>query len=98
LKTYQEIAPAFLKRPERVIAYLHMNIMALMVATLLERQLRIAMKRKSLVSLPIYPEGKPCKYPTAFDIVRLFKGVERYEVVQGEHLHIFPAQLNTIQK
>ena len=98
LKTYQEVAPVFLKKPERVIAYLHMNVMALMVATLLERQLRIAMKRKSLVSLPIYPEGKPCRYPTAFDIVRLFKGVERYEVVQGEQLHIFPAQLSTVQK
>jgi transposase len=98
LKTYQEVAPAFLKKPERVIAYLHMNIMALMVATLMERQLRIAMKRKSLVSLPIYPEGKPCKYPTTFDIVRLFKGVERYEVVQGEHVHIFPAQLTDIQQ
>ena len=98
LKTYQEVAPVFLKKPERVIAYLHINVMALMVATLLERQLRIAMKRKSLVSLPLYPEGKPCKYPTTFDIVRLFKGIERYEVVQGEHLHIFPAQLTTIQK
>ncbi len=98
LKTYQEVAPAFLKKPERVIAYLHMNVMALMVATLLECQLRIAMKRKSIGSLPIYPEGKPCKYPTTFDIVRLFKGIERYEVVQGENLHIFPAKLNNIQK
>jgi hypothetical protein len=75
-----------------------MNVMALMVATLLERQLRIAMKRKSIGSLPTYPEGKPCKYPTTFDIVRLFKGIERYEVVQGENLHIFPAKLNNIQK
>ena len=98
LKTYQEIAPAFLKKPERVIAYLHMNVVALMVATLMERHLRIAMKRKSLVSLPIYPEGKPCKYPTTFDIVRLFKGVVRYEVLHGEHVHIFPAQLTDIQQ
>ena len=98
LKTYQEIAPVFLKKPQRVIAYLHMNVMALMVATLIERQLRIAMKRKSIKSLPIYPEGKPCKYPTTFDIVRLFKGIERYEVVQAENIYIFPAQLNKIQK
>lgn len=98
LKTYQEIAPVFLKKPQRVIAYLHMNVMALMVATLIERQLRITMKRKSIKSLPIYPEGKPCKYPTTFDIVRLFKGVERYEVVQGENIYIFPSELNKIQK
>lgn len=97
LKTYQEIAPAFLKKSERVIAYLHMNVMALMVATLLERHLRLAMKRSAIVSLPLYPEGKPCKYPTTFDIVRLFKSVERYEVVQGEYVHLFPAELNSTQ-
>lgn len=98
LKTYQEIAPAFLKKSERVIAYLHMNVIALMVATLLERHLRLAMKRNAIVSLPLYPEGKPCKYPTTFDIVRLFKGVERCEVVQGENVHLFPAELNGAQK
>ena len=75
-----------------------MNVMALMVASLIERQLRIAMSRNSIVSLPLYPEGKPCKYPTTFDIVRLFKAVERYEVVNGEQIHIFPAALNNIQK
>lgn len=98
LKTYQQIAPVFLKKPQRVIAYLHMNVMALMVATLIERQLRIAMKRKSIKTLPIYPEERPCKYPTIFDIVRLFKGVERYEVMQSENICIFPAKLNKIQK
>lgn len=98
LKTYQEIAPVFLKKPARVIAYLHMNVMALMVATLIERQLRIGMKRKSIKSLPIYPEGKTCKYPTTFDIIRLFKGIERYEVVQGENIYVFPAALNKTQK
>ncbi|HDH05561.1 MAG TPA: hypothetical protein ENH01_07605, partial [Nitrospirae bacterium] len=81
-----------------MIAYLHMNVMALMVATLIERQLRIAMKRKSIKTLPIYPEERSCKYPTTFDIVRLFKGVERYEVVQGENICVFPAKLNKIQK
>ena len=75
-----------------------MNVMALMVATLIERQLRIAMKRKAIKSLPIYPEGKPCKYPITFDIVRLFKGVERYEVVQKDNLYVFPAKLNKTQK
>ncbi|MCK4817655.1 hypothetical protein KA005_17935 [bacterium] len=57
------------------------------------------MKRKSIISLPIYPEEKPCKYPTAFDIVRLFKDVERYEVVRREeNVDVFPARLNKTQK
>ncbi|ODS33694.1 MAG: hypothetical protein SCARUB_01130, partial [Candidatus Scalindua rubra] len=98
LKKYQEIAPAFLKKPQRVIAYLHMNVMALMVATIIERQLRIAMKLNSIKSLPIYPEERSCKYPTTFDIVRLFKCIERYEVEERDKIYVFPAQLNELQK
>ena len=40
LKTWQEMTPVLLKKDERVVAYLHMHVMALMVATLIERQLR----------------------------------------------------------
>ena len=48
-------------------------------------------------SLPIYPEGRACKTPTMFDIVRLFRGVERFEVEQGGTTHVFPAQLKKHQ-
>jgi len=98
LKTYQQIAPVFLKKSQRVIAYLHMHVMALMVATLIERQLRLAMKRQAVDSLPLYPEGKLCPYPTTFDIVRLFNNVERYEVQENDRAFVFPAQLNKVQK
>jgi transposase len=97
IKTYQEVTPVNLKKSERVIAYLHMQVMSLMVATLIERQLRKAMRRDSIDSLPIYPEGRPCASPTMFDIVRLFRGVERYEVYAGDDIKIFPAQINNLQ-
>jgi len=98
IKTYQEVAPVLLKKDERVVAYLHMHVMALMVATLIERQLRKAMKRCYLSSLPLYPEDRPCPYPTIYDIVRVFRGVERYEVIEKERVILFPAQLTPLQK
>ncbi len=97
IKTYQEITPVNLKKAERVMGYLHMQVMSLMVATLIERQLRKAMRKDSIDSLPLYPEGRKCHSPTMFDIVRLFRGVERYEVYEGDDIKIFPAQLNNIQ-
>lgn len=97
IKTYQEITPVNVKKSERVVGYLHMQVMSLMVSTLIERQLRMAMRRESIKALPIYPEGRPCQYPTMFDIVRLFRGVERYEVHEGDEVTIFPAQINKIQ-
>jgi transposase len=98
IKTYQEIAPVYLKKAERVVAFLHLHVMALMVASLIERTLRQAMRKKGVASLPIYPEDRSCPSPTIFDIVRLFKNVERYEVVAGDDTMIFPAELTNIQK
>lgn len=98
IKTYQEIAPVYLKKAERVVAYLHIHVMALMVASLIERKLRQAMQAASIASLPIYPEGRSCPSPTMFDIARLFKTVERYEVVVGNETTIFPAELTKTQK
>ena len=98
IKTWQELTPVLLKKDERVVAYLHLHVMALMVATLIERQLRQAMKRRSITALPLYPEGRLCPYPTMFDIVRVFRGIERYEVSEGEKVILFPAKLNPLQK
>jgi transposase len=98
IKTYQEIAPVYLKKPERVVAFLHMHVMALMVAALVERKLRLAMRNKGITSLPIYPEKRACPSPTIFDIVRLFRNVERYEVTAGDQTIVFPAELNRTQK
>ena len=98
LKTWQEVTPVLLKKDQRVVAYLHMHVMALMVATLIERQLRRAMHQHSIPALPIYPEDRPCRYPTLFDIVRVFRQVERYEVLEAERVTLFPAQLNRLQR
>jgi len=98
IKTYHEIAPMYLKKDERVVAYLHMHVMALMVAALIERTLRRAMQRKKLASIPIYPECRPCHAPTMFDVVRLFRNVERYEVKASDETIVFPAELNDTQK
>ena len=98
IKTYQEIAPVYLKNAERVVAFLHVHVMALMVAALIERKIRLAMKQKGINSLPIYPENRPCHSPTMFDIVRLFRNVERYEVTTGDDTIVFPAELTKTQK
>jgi transposase len=98
LKTYQDIAPVYLKNPKRVVAFLHVHVMALMVSTLIERTLRKAMKKEGIKSLPIYPEGRPCPSPTIFDIARLFQHTERYEVTIGDETTVFPAELTDLQK
>jgi len=58
----------------------------------------LAMRQQAIDALPIYPEDRPCSSPTVFDIVRLFRNVERYEVAVGDDSHVFPAQLTAMQK
>ena len=55
------------------------------------------MRDNGIKSLPIYPEERLCESPTMFDIARLFRGVERYEVHEGDDIKIFPAAFNEIQ-
>lgn len=98
IKTYQHVAQIYLKNAKRAVALLHMQVMSLMVASIIERQLRLAMKKAKIKSLPIYPEERECKTPTMFDLMRLFKNVERYEVMQGDELSIYPAAINKTQK
>jgi len=98
LKTWQEVTPVLLKKDERVMAYLHLHVLSLTVATLIERQLRSAMRQRGLFTLALYPEERPCRYPTLFDLVRVFQGVERYEVQEGDRAILFPAQLNSLQR
>jgi len=72
--------------------------MALMISTLIERQIRQAMRIKKIASLSIYPEDRACKAPTMFDIVRLFRGLERFEVECAGMTTVFPAQLTKTQQ
>jgi len=78
LKTDFEVAPVYLKSVHRIQAFLCMYFFALVVEALLERQLRQAMRRKGIESLPLYPEGRPCRWPTAPRVIDLFESVQRH--------------------
>jgi transposase len=81
LKTDFSVAPVYLKGARRIQALLCAYFFALMVEALLERELRRAMKREGIESLPMYPEGRPCHRPTARRLIDLFAIVQRHEWV-----------------
>jgi transposase len=65
LKTDFEVAPVWLKDVRRIEGLLHVYFIVLLVEALLERELRRAMARAGLETLPLYPENRPCRCPTA---------------------------------
>jgi transposase len=71
IKTVHEIAPVFLKNEGRIEALFTLYFLALLVQAIIERELRLAMKRENIAELPLYPEQRDCARPTTEQILRL---------------------------
>ncbi len=84
LKTDFEVAPVYLKAVHRIQALLALYFLALLVESLLERELREAMQRKGIDSLPLYPEGRACRWPTARRVLDLFETIQRHTLTHDK--------------
>jgi len=99
VKTVHEIAPVFLKNEGRIEALFTLYFLALLVQALIERELRIAMKREKIPQLPLYPEQRLCANPTTEQILGLFSFAERHELVQdGNTVQVFDVQFTDLQR
>jgi transposase len=99
LKTDFVVAPVLLKEVSRIQALLCVYFLALLVEALLERELRRAMEREGIASLPIYPEARGCRRPTARKVIDLFEDVQRHELSAGRRpAVVFTTKLNRLQR
>jgi transposase len=99
LKNVFEVRPVFLKKVERVEAFLLLYFITLIVQALIERQLRLAMERSGVAELPLYPERRLCKAPTAERVLELFQEVRRHRLLRGdEEVDRFYDKLSPLQE
>ncbi len=99
LKTDFEVAPVFLKEVSRIAALLCVYFFVLLVEALLEREVRRAMAGSGLESLPLYPEGRACRRPTARRVIDLFEEVQRHELIEGDQPPVgFTTDLTQLQR
>jgi transposase len=99
LKTDFVVAPVFLKEISRIQALLCVYFLALLTESLLERELRGAMAREGVESLPLYPEGRACRRPTARRVIDLFEDVQRHELTtEGRTAVVFLTDLTGLQR
>lgn len=83
----------------RIQALLAVYFFALLVEALMERELRDAMSRKGIESLPLYPEGRACKRPTPRRVLDLFESVQRHTLSRDKHSpEIFITDLTRVQR
>ena len=86
LKSVLEVAPMYLKTPERIEALLFLYYLALVIYALIERDMRQAMKEAGIKSLPIYPEQRECRRPSAERILEAFRNYSKHELRQDDNL------------
>jgi transposase len=99
LKTDFVVAPVFLKEVSRIQALLCVYFLALLSESLLERELRRALAREGVESLPLYPEGRACRRPTARRVIDLFEDVQRHELAaEGRTAVVFLTDLTSLQR
>jgi len=99
LKTDFEVAPVYLKEVRRIEALLCVYFFVLLVEALLERELRQAMEREGIEALPMYPEGRPCRCPTARRLIDLFEPVQRHTLAVGRQAPVvMVTELSRLQR
>jgi transposase len=104
-KSQFHVAPVFLKNGGRIEALLCLYFFALLVESLIEREIRNAMSASRIESLPLYPEGRASKRPCARRLFDIFDNVYRHvltsrgpQEAQSERRDVFHTELSALQR
>jgi transposase len=81
-KTVLEVAPVFIKKEKRIEAMLFLYFVALMIVSLIERKIRMAMARENIEKLPILPQGMKSKKPTWNNIRYFYRNVYYSQIIR----------------
>ena len=99
VKTVLEIAPVLLKNEGRIQALFFIYFLALLIQSLIERELRRAMAKDEILDLPLYPEERKTRHPTAEQVFRLFSHTQRHVLVENDsQTHTFEPELTDLQR
>lgn len=79
-----QVAPVYLKEISRIESLLCIYFMALLVQTLIERELRQSMADAELESLPLYPESRPCRRPTTRRVIDVMESLCRHRLTTAD--------------
>ena len=99
LKTDFRVAPVYLHNVARIVGLLAIYFFALMVQSLLERELRKAMSAQGIESVPLYPEGRACVRPTTRQLLDVFEPLARHTLITaGDDFESFTTELSPLHR
>jgi transposase len=80
LKNVQDAAPVLLHDPARIEALFCCQFLALLIAALIEREIRTGMHHADLAKIRLYPEFRNCTSPSTERILEIFSTVSRHQL------------------
>ena len=83
-KSIHNAAPLLFKKINRVEAMMFLYFLALIIQAVIEREVRMNMKKKEIDNLPIYPEHRLAYHPTTAKIFERFCDVSTYTLCHGK--------------
>jgi hypothetical protein len=99
LKSVEAVAPVWLKKAPRIEALLFLYFLSVLVQALLERELRQAMVAAGIDHLPLYPEERECRAPSAERVLEVFASLQRHDLwAGGRRVQTFQPQLDPLQE
>jgi hypothetical protein len=90
------VTPAFLENPQRIAGLLAVVVWALLMMSLMERQVRRGLRGKPMFGL--YPEGRPCQAPSGPTILGCFSNLCVVIFLGGEAQRRQLPQLTALQR
>jgi len=87
LKSVYHVRPILAHNPERVSSLLFIYYLALLLWSLIEREIRRKMKEHNIASLPLYPEMRECTAPTTDGVFQTIQGIRRHRLM-GENENV----------
>ena len=99
LKSVYGVAPVMLKNVDRIEGFLFVYFLALLVESLIEREIRNGMKKEERKSIRIYPEFRSCESPTTDRVLGDFSMVQMNWIeVDGKMVKKFLPKLTQRQE
>jgi len=98
LKSVQDAAPVLLHSPARIEALFCCQFLALLIAALIEREVRGGMTSAALDTIELYPELRDCKAPSTERILEIFSPLDRHQLHRdGTLVQTFQPELTAQQ-
>ncbi len=83
-KSILDVAPVFLKKQSRIEAVLLLYFFALMIVSLIERNIRLNMTKQKIEKLPILPQKMNTKKPTWNNIRYFCRDIHLSEILKNQ--------------